>query len=99
MIIIREKMAIKTTKISKRGQVVVPKSVRENLRLVEGDSLLVYGKGDTIILKKLELPSVKEFERLVGWGTEFVRKKRITRKKVAKAIQEFRGGARASGSR
>jgi AbrB family looped-hinge helix DNA binding protein len=93
------KMAVETTKISKRGQVVVPKSIRENLRLVEGDSFLVYGKEDTIILKKLQLPGVEEFERLVRWGTEFARKKRITRKKVAKAIQEFRGGARASGSR
>jgi AbrB family looped-hinge helix DNA binding protein len=89
---------MKTTKLSKRGQIVIPQGVRKDLRLAEGDQFLVYGTGDTIVFKKLELPSIEELERLTSWGKKFAKKKRITRRKVAKAIREIREETHTSGA-
>ena len=39
-----------TTKLGERGQVVIPKSVREQLGLKKGDNFLIMEKHGTIIL-------------------------------------------------
>lgn len=43
-------MQIETTKMSSRGQVVIPLEMRENIK--EGEKLLVIKRNDEIILKK-----------------------------------------------
>ena len=43
-------MIIETTKMSSRGQVVIPLDMRRNIK--EGDRLMVIQKDDEIILKK-----------------------------------------------
>ena len=43
-------MQIDTTRISSRGQVVIPLEMRKDLK--EGDKLIVIRKNDEIILKK-----------------------------------------------
>jgi len=53
------------TTISEKGQVVIPQSVRRELGIKPKNKFLVYGKGDTIIMKKIELPDIKkEWERI-----------------------------------
>ena len=54
--------------MSSKGQVVVPRAVREAVSANAGTEFLVYGKGDTIVFKKIELPkfSKKELEKLVS---------------------------------
>ncbi|MDG6221381.1 MAG: AbrB/MazE/SpoVT family DNA-binding domain-containing protein [Candidatus Thermoplasmatota archaeon] len=56
---------ISITRISSKGQIVVPKSLREIMGLEEGEVFAVFGEEDTIILKRLELPSETEFKRLL----------------------------------
>lgn len=51
---------IATTTVSSRGQVVIPKSLRQELHLDKGDSLLIVRKGDSLILKKLTLEDIAE---------------------------------------
>ena len=48
------------TTISEEGQVVIPQSIRKELGIKPKNKFLVYGRGDTIILKKLEMPSLKK---------------------------------------
>jgi AbrB family looped-hinge helix DNA binding protein len=48
------------TTISEKGQVVIPQSIRKELGLKPKNKFLVYGKGDTIIMKKLELPNMQK---------------------------------------
>lgn len=45
-------MIIDTTKMSSKGQVVIPLDLRKDLNLREGDKLIVIKKDDEIILKK-----------------------------------------------
>lgn len=48
------------TTISEKGQVVIPQSIRRELGIKPKTKLLVFGKGDTVIMKKLELPDLKK---------------------------------------
>jgi AbrB family looped-hinge helix DNA binding protein len=48
------------TTISEKGQVVIPQSIRKELGIKPKNKFLVYGRGDTIIMKKLDLPSLKK---------------------------------------
>jgi len=48
------------TTISEKGQVVIPKAIRKELGIKPKTKFLVYGKGDTVIMKKLDLPDIKK---------------------------------------
>jgi len=78
------------TKISSKGQVVIPKLVRDLLEIREGDVFAVLGWRDTIIMRRVELPSESELEAVLKWGQEYAREKGITPEDVDRAIQEYR---------
>ncbi len=48
------------TTISEKGQIVIPQSIRKELGIKPKTKFLVYGKGDIVIMKKLELPDIKK---------------------------------------
>ncbi len=48
------------TTISEKGQVVIPQSIRKKLGIKPKTKFLIYGRGDTVIMKKLELPDLKK---------------------------------------
>lgn len=49
---------IDVTRISSRGQVVIPKSIRDRLNLREGDKLIAYARDNLIILRRYEEESI-----------------------------------------
>ncbi|MEM4733558.1 MAG: AbrB/MazE/SpoVT family DNA-binding domain-containing protein [Candidatus Bathyarchaeia archaeon] len=48
------------TTVSEKGQVVIPQSIRKELGIKPKTKFLVYGRGDMVIMKKLELPDLKK---------------------------------------
>lgn len=48
-------MAIGVTRLSSKGQLVIPKRIREELSLKEGEDLVVIAKGEQIIIRRLTL--------------------------------------------
>jgi AbrB family looped-hinge helix DNA binding protein len=48
------------TTISEKGQEVIPQSIRKELGIKPKTKFLVFGRGDTVIMKKLELPDLKK---------------------------------------
>jgi len=48
------------TTMSEKGQVVIPQSIRKELGIKPKTKFRVYGRGDTVIMKKLELPDLKK---------------------------------------
>jgi AbrB family looped-hinge helix DNA binding protein len=80
------------TKMSSKGQIVIPKAMRELMDIKEGDLFAMFNSRDTIVLKRIEIPSEERMKRLLEEGSEFARKKGITRKDVARAIAEVRKG-------
>jgi AbrB family looped-hinge helix DNA binding protein len=82
---------ISLTKMSSKGQIVIPKDLREYLGFEEGEVFAMYGEGDTLVLKKIDVPSKQEFKELMEWGSQIAKEKGITRKDVEDAIREIRG--------
>ena len=84
-------MDIEFTKISSKGQVVIPSDIRKRMKLKEGSPLAVTNKGDTILLKKIKMPTLEEFERLTRKTSEIVRKNKIKPEDIQRIIHKHRG--------
>ncbi len=77
--------------MSSKGQIVIPSHIREALDLKEGEAFVVVGKDDTILLKKLSIPSQKElFEGIHDWGVKFSKRKSFKEEKLQEQIERAR---------
>jgi AbrB family looped-hinge helix DNA binding protein len=56
-------MTIDKTRLSSRGQVVIPKRIRDEMRLRAGDDLVVIHRGNQIIIRPLTLENLIEEAR------------------------------------
>ena len=81
---------IEITSVSSRGQVVIPQSLRDRMKINEGEKFVVIGEGNTIVLKKLEMPSFKGVDKLLERTREFAKKKGIKDLDLGEAIKETR---------
>lgn len=81
---------LEVTSVSSRGQVVIPQKIRDRLKIIEGEKFVVLGEDDTIVLKKLEVPSFKGFEKLLRKTREFVKAKGIKESDVEEAVKKAR---------
>ncbi len=82
---------VELTKLSSKGQVVIPQHVRDELKLREGETFAVVGREDMIILKKIAVPSPKEvFEQLHTWGVTFAHKKGLKEADLQDIIKRTR---------
>jgi AbrB family looped-hinge helix DNA binding protein len=55
-----------TTKMSSKGQVVIPEDIRRRLNLKAGVQFMVVGEKDVVILKAIAPPSMREFDVLIA---------------------------------
>ena len=55
-----------TTKLSSKGQVVIPEEIRDRLGLKPGAQFVVVGDRDVVILKVIHKPDMSEFDDLVA---------------------------------
>ena len=78
------------TSISSRGQVVIPQKVRKKLELKEGEKLIVIGKNNVIVLKKIEMPSFDNFNQLLKETQKFAEKKGVTSSNLNESIKRTR---------
>ena len=79
-----------TTRMSSKGQVVIPESVRDRLGLTAGAEFLVVGEGDVVVLKSLSAPSMREFDALVGRARQQARASGLRPADVRKAVERVR---------
>jgi AbrB family looped-hinge helix DNA binding protein len=86
---------LEVTTMSEKGQVVIPQSIRKELGIKPKTKFLVYGRGDTVIMKKLELPDLKkEWEDIF----KLIEKKalKLSEKEIQEEIAEARKANRRS---
>lgn len=79
-----------TTKLSSRGQVVIPEEIRNRLGLEAGAQFVVVGEGDIVVLKALKPPAPEEFKELLNRVQEAARKAGLTPEDLERAIREVR---------
>jgi len=82
---------IGTTKMSSKGQVVIPEDIRNQLKLKAGAQFVVVGDKDTVVLKTISPPPVDEFEYLLKYARRQARKVGLKRSDIKKAVAKVRG--------
>lgn len=55
-----------TTHMSEKGQVVIPKAIRERLKLITGDRFEVVERPDGVLLKKQTQKSGRSFDEITA---------------------------------
>ncbi|MCD6585720.1 MAG: AbrB/MazE/SpoVT family DNA-binding domain-containing protein [Desulfobacteraceae bacterium] len=82
---------ISTTKMSSKGQVVIPENIRKQLNLREGAQFVVLGENDVVILKNITPPSIDEFDDLIVKARKKAKKAGIKKSDIKDAILKVRG--------
>lgn len=79
-----------TTRMSSKGQVVIPEDIRGRLRLEEGAQFVVVGEDDVVILKTITTPSMGGFDSLIRKARQQARASGMRQSDVAKSIAKAR---------
>jgi AbrB family looped-hinge helix DNA binding protein len=80
-----------TTRMSSKGQVVIPESVRNRLNLKEGAQFLVVGDADVVILKVVTPPDMSEFDALIRQVRQQAKDAGLKQADIKSAVAKARG--------
>lgn len=81
---------LSTTKLSSKGQVVIPEEVREAMGLEPGVQFVVVYEGDSIMLKVISEPSMKKLKSLRDKVREQAKKAGLSVADLQSAIKDSR---------
>jgi AbrB family looped-hinge helix DNA binding protein len=79
-----------TTKMSSKGQIVIPEDIRRRLGLKTGAQFIVVGKNDVVILKSIAQPSMAEFDQLISDARKQARKVGMKKSDITSVVQKVR---------
>lgn len=91
-------MTIEITKMTSKGQVVIPQEIREEKRIKNGERFLVYDLEDSIVLKRIRnleaAKTIDEFEKAFRstWAT--AKRKGVKERDVEAEIAAYRKSVR-----
>lgn len=87
-------MGIETTKMSSKGQIVIPQDIREEIKAKEGTIFAILSSNDTIILKKIETPSkedlIKDLKEIAKEGRRRLESKSIKERDIIDIVHKSR---------
>lgn len=86
-------VTLATTKMSSKGQVVIPDEVRKRLNLKAGAQFVVVGDNDVVVLKVITPPSMDEFDGLIADVRRKTKTAGLKKADIESAIEEKRFGA------
>ncbi|MFA5856857.1 MAG: AbrB/MazE/SpoVT family DNA-binding domain-containing protein [Candidatus Pacearchaeota archaeon] len=81
---------VEITSVSSRGQIVIPQNLRNKMNIREGEKFIVIGEDNTIVLKKLEMPSFSGIDKLLEKTRDFAKKKELKESDITDAIKNQR---------
>jgi AbrB family looped-hinge helix DNA binding protein len=70
-----------TTKMSSKGQIVIPEDIRAIMGLITGDHFIIVAEKDVVILKLIKKPSLKEYAATI-------KKARLQAKQVGMKVED-----------
>ena len=79
-----------TTRLSSKGQVVIPEAIRRRLGLDPGAEFVVLGDDDTIVLQRVRAPAMQDFDAIVARARASARRAGMRQPDVAAAIEAVR---------
>jgi len=87
-------MSIETVKMSSKGQVVIPRDIRDSLRVDEGSVFAVISTEDSVILKKLATPSkeelISELKKIAEDGKKHLKSLGVKEEDIPKIVERSR---------
>ena len=84
------------TAVSSKGQVVLPKAIREKLQIVPGVKLMVFSDGNSILLKPIPEPDISEFRNLMDAASKWATDVGMTEEDIDSAIKTVRSRRKAT---
>ena len=84
------------TAVSSKGQVVLPKSIRDSLALTPGAKLMVLSDGENILIKPIRKPDISEFRTMMDKAAQWAADVGMTADDIDEAIAEARKARRKS---
>jgi AbrB family looped-hinge helix DNA binding protein len=79
-----------TTRMSSKGQVVIPESIRKRLDLREGAQFLVVGDEDVVILKVVTPPDMNDFDNLIKQARRQAKEAGLKPREIKSAVSKAR---------
>ena len=76
------------TTVTSKGQITIPSQFRKQFGLEQGTKLMVVPTDYGLVLKKLELPSIEEFQQRVDERAETVD---LSMEEVTELVHDARG--------
>ena len=84
-------MQVELTRISEKGQVVIPSSLRREMGIKKSDQFLIFGEDGTVILKKIEKPAIKKtFDEIAKPLQNAAKQLRLNKTDLKNAIRDVR---------
>ena len=81
---------IETTRMSSKGQVVIPEAVRNRLGLKTGAQFVVVGDRDVVILKTIAAPARSEFATIAAKARRQAREAGLHVSDIDRAVRKTR---------
>ena len=78
------------TRMSSKGQVVIPEPIRKQLGLEPGTRFLVVANQDAILLKEIEPPSIEDFDELLEELRGQARAVGLKQSDISEALEQAR---------
>ena len=79
-----------TTKMTSKGQVVIPEETRKRLGMKPGTQFMVVESGDSLIFKVIQPPSMEDFDDLLAETRRQARKAVMKKSDITEAIKSVR---------
>ncbi len=79
-----------TTRISSKGQVVIPEYIRKGMGLSQGAEFVVVARKDAILLKAIQPPSSNAFNALLKKARSQAKKAGLKKEGLVSAIKKAR---------
>jgi AbrB family looped-hinge helix DNA binding protein len=86
-----------TTRMSSKGQIVIPETIRKQLNLKAGTQFVVVGEDDVVILKAITAPGIDTFDALIQQASQQAKLAGLKRLDIRNADQ-MRKAVSESGS-
>lgn len=79
-----------TTKMTSKGQVVIPEETRKRLGMQPGTQFMVVEGKDALIFKVIQPPSMEDFDKLLAEARRQARKAGMKKSDIVDAIKQVR---------
>ena len=78
------------TAVSSKGQIVLPKQIRDRLNIVTGTKMFVLSDNENIILKPIREPDISEFRDLMDAAASWADEVGMNENDIQDAIKSVR---------